>query len=167
MPDALTPAAPADRPADISPAPERLLTKREVLRRVPVSSVKLWTLITSGKFPQPVVLDPDDARPNRRIYFRESEVDAWIAGLKPGMGSQPIGARYRRNTSNKPEPAPIVTEPTVPNGTVVPKPAASTAPLPSPIVENVPAAPQARPRPRLLPRPKRAAVVLKARAQGQ
>lgn len=56
---------------------EKFLTRAEVLKRVPVSRVTLWSWWKSGKFPQPRSLSGGQGRQNR-IAFLESEVAAWL-----------------------------------------------------------------------------------------
>jgi prophage regulatory protein len=49
-----------------------LLSKAEVLRRVPISGPTLWAWVRAGKFPK-----PRDISPNKTVWV-EAEVDAWI-----------------------------------------------------------------------------------------
>jgi predicted DNA-binding transcriptional regulator AlpA len=54
--------------------PERLLTRAEVLERVPVSFPTIWAWMREGKFPPARHLGV-------KTFWLESEVDAWIRGL--------------------------------------------------------------------------------------
>jgi prophage regulatory protein len=49
-----------------------LLSKAQVLKKVPVTGPTLWAWVRAGKFPK-----PRDISPNKTVWV-ESEVDAWI-----------------------------------------------------------------------------------------
>jgi prophage regulatory protein len=60
----------------------RLISRKEVLERVPLSYPRIWQLIREGKFPPAISLG------ERKIAWDESVIDAWIASrpvakLKP------------------------------------------------------------------------------------
>jgi predicted DNA-binding transcriptional regulator AlpA len=55
-------------------APARLINRHELLKRVPLSYVKIWALMRAGKFPRSRAV-------GERIFWVESEVEAWIAKL--------------------------------------------------------------------------------------
>lgn len=52
--------------------PERLISMKQVLERVPVTKAQVYRWIRAGTFPKQVSLGP------QTIAFREAEVDEWI-----------------------------------------------------------------------------------------
>ncbi len=58
------------RPAIATPS--KLLSKPQVLARVPWSDTTLWRRVKDGTFPKPVRLSEN------RIAWLESDVDEWI-----------------------------------------------------------------------------------------
>ena len=52
---------------------ERLISMKEVTERVPFTKVHLYRLIKRGEFPDRVKIG------ERRVCWRESEIEAWIA----------------------------------------------------------------------------------------
>jgi predicted DNA-binding transcriptional regulator AlpA len=54
--------------------PVRLIDKRELLKKVPVSYPHIWALMRDGKFPKSRIVG------NRAVWL-ESDVDRWIAAL--------------------------------------------------------------------------------------
>lgn len=54
-------------------ATEQLLTRAMLVELVPVTAMSLWRWIKKGTFPRPIVF-------NRRNYWRQSEIQAWIEG---------------------------------------------------------------------------------------
>jgi prophage regulatory protein len=64
---------------DVEATPPSLvfLSKAQVLKRIPVTGVTLWSWVRQGKFPAPRALGP-----NKTVWV-EAEVDAW-------MQAQPI-----------------------------------------------------------------------------
>jgi predicted DNA-binding transcriptional regulator AlpA len=57
-----------------SAPPERLLTRAEVLQRVPVTFPTIWSWMREGKF-------PSARHMGVKTFWLESEVSAWIRGL--------------------------------------------------------------------------------------
>jgi predicted DNA-binding transcriptional regulator AlpA len=57
-----------------SAPPERLLTRAELLQRVPVTFPTIWSWMREGKFPPARHLGV-------KTFWLESEVSAWIRGL--------------------------------------------------------------------------------------
>src|SRR5271169_120357 len=55
-------------------APLVFLSKKQVLRKIPVTAPTLWAWCRAGRFPKPRALGP-----NRTVWI-EAEVDAWDAG---------------------------------------------------------------------------------------
>jgi predicted DNA-binding transcriptional regulator AlpA len=49
-----------------------LLSKAQVLKKVPVTAPTLWSWVRQGKFPRPRAISP-----NKTVWLA-SEVDAWI-----------------------------------------------------------------------------------------
>ena len=49
-----------------------LLSKAQVLKKVPVTGPTLWSWVRQGKFPK-----PRDISPNKTVWL-EADVDAWI-----------------------------------------------------------------------------------------
>jgi predicted DNA-binding transcriptional regulator AlpA len=64
-------AAARKKKASASP---RLLSRKEVLDKVPVSYVTLWSWMRDGKFPR-------SHGNGVKTFWHESEVDAWINDL--------------------------------------------------------------------------------------
>lgn len=52
---------------------ERLVLLPEVRARVPIDRSTIWRMTREGRFPQPVAIGL------RRLAWRESEIDQWIA----------------------------------------------------------------------------------------
>jgi predicted DNA-binding transcriptional regulator AlpA len=75
MPFSLPPAPARDDPDQPSaaPAPLRLIDKRTLLAKVPLSYPTIWALMRSGEFPR------SRAVGEGRIFWVEHEVDQWIA----------------------------------------------------------------------------------------
>ena len=80
---ALHAAAQTPPPATTAAPPLRLLTKAQVLARVPVSYPTLWAWQRQGKFPRAKII-------GSRSVWVEAEVEAWIAArpLRPLKGTQ-------------------------------------------------------------------------------
>ena len=77
--------------------PEMLITKKSVLQMIPFSYTTLWAMTNSGEFPSPIVLNPGSK--HKRIAWKLSEVEAWIASRPTGMGSGPAVEVHRRRTA--------------------------------------------------------------------
>jgi prophage regulatory protein len=75
-------AAAAAMPADDSPA-ARLITRRDVLDRVPISYPALWAAMRAGTFPR-------SRQVGGRALWIEAEINAWILALpiKPLLGEK-------------------------------------------------------------------------------
>jgi predicted DNA-binding transcriptional regulator AlpA len=56
--------------------PERLLSPKEVLRRIDLSRSTLWRLERAGEFPRRRVLS------RNRVGYSEAEIAAWIRARK-------------------------------------------------------------------------------------
>jgi predicted DNA-binding transcriptional regulator AlpA len=54
--------------------PRKIISRRVLLERVPLSYAKIWMLMRAGKFPRPLEID-------RRSVWVESEVQDWIDEL--------------------------------------------------------------------------------------
>ena len=54
----------------------RLLSKREVLARVPLSYPTIWALMRDGKFPR-----SRQVADGKKVVWLEHEINAWIFGL--------------------------------------------------------------------------------------
>ena len=52
--------------------PTRIISRKELARRVPYSPVQIWRLEKGGKFPRRIQLGPN------RIGWVEEEVEAWL-----------------------------------------------------------------------------------------
>jgi prophage regulatory protein len=55
----------------------RLIGRREVLSRVPISYTKIWELMQTGRFPRSRRVSPG------KVGWLEHEIDAWIASRPP------------------------------------------------------------------------------------
>ena len=55
-------------------APEKLLTRAEVLSRIPITYPTLWQWTREGKFPPPRYY-------GSRTFWVASEIDAWIRDM--------------------------------------------------------------------------------------
>ena len=65
---------------------ERLISMKEVTGRVPFTKVHIYRLIGRGEFPDRVRIG------KRRVCWRESDIDAWIAskvGANVAQGATP------------------------------------------------------------------------------
>ena len=65
-----------------------LISKREVLRRVPYSYPTVWAKMRKGEFPRSVKLDDD----GNKVAWFEDEIDEWIESrerveLKPSAAN--------------------------------------------------------------------------------
>ena len=82
---------------------ERYLTTADVLKRVPVSKVTLWTWLKSGRFPAPRSLSGGQGRQHRNAWL-ESEVDNWMATrpVREYQPSQkkPVGGALKRREAD-------------------------------------------------------------------
>ena len=58
--------------AELEQSPLVLLSKAQVLKKVPVTAPTLWSWVRQGKFPKPRAISP-----NKTVWI-EAEVDAWI-----------------------------------------------------------------------------------------
>jgi prophage regulatory protein len=78
-------ATTGNRPPD---EPRRMLTEKEVLEIVPVSTVTLWRMERDGEFPRGSYISP-----NRKVYFAD-EVVAWQNSVNGrSRGRRPRKAR--------------------------------------------------------------------------
>lgn len=59
--------------------PDRLLSKAEVLERVPLSYSHIWTLMQRGEFPRSVRVGDNPKRD--RAFWYESEINEWLRTL--------------------------------------------------------------------------------------
>lgn len=57
---------------------QRLLSKAEVLQRVPVSFSTLYGWMQQGTFPRPRIVGPSK---NGKVFWTEESVDRWISDL--------------------------------------------------------------------------------------
>lgn len=57
---------------------EKFLSRAEVLKRIPISSVTLWGWVKAGKFPAPRSLSGGQGRQDR-VAWLESEVKQFIS----------------------------------------------------------------------------------------
>ena len=64
---------------------------------VPFSHTTLWTMSKSGEFPLPLVLNPGSQ--HRRIAWKLSDIEAWIASRQRGIGSGPPQEVHQRRTA--------------------------------------------------------------------
>jgi predicted DNA-binding transcriptional regulator AlpA len=55
----------------------RVLTKRQVLDRVPLSYPTIWKLMREGKFPRSRSLGTD----SQKVVWFEHEIDRWLTAL--------------------------------------------------------------------------------------
>ena len=62
--------------------PDRLLTRREVERRVGLSCSTIYRLMRSGRFPVPVKVGPAAVR------WPEQEIERWIAARPRAAGDR-------------------------------------------------------------------------------
>ena len=62
----------ANDAAEAEPPSLVLLSKAQVLRKVPVTAPTLWAWVRAGKFPRPRAISPN------KTCWIEAEVDAWI-----------------------------------------------------------------------------------------
>ena len=62
----------ANDAAEAEPPSLVLLSKAQVLRKVPVTAPTLWAWVRAGKFPRPRAISP-----NKTCWIK-AEVDAWI-----------------------------------------------------------------------------------------
>jgi predicted DNA-binding transcriptional regulator AlpA len=65
---------------------QKLLTKREVLERVPLSYGTIWLMMCNGTFPRPRVTSPFK---NGRVLWLEADIDEWIGGLPEQVYKRP------------------------------------------------------------------------------
>jgi len=68
---AAVPKVDSDNPALDRPRPRRMLNEKQVLQIVPVSTVTLWRMEKSGRFPKGTYISA-----NRKVWF-EDEIVAW------------------------------------------------------------------------------------------
>ena len=62
---------------------QRLVTMRELIKRVPFSRVHVYRLIRDGKFPAPIKLG------DRRVAWLEHEIESWIAARVTERDARP------------------------------------------------------------------------------
>ena len=55
-----------------SNTPTKILSSKELMNRVPYSTVQIWRLEKAGTFPRKVQLGPN------RVGWVEAEVEAWL-----------------------------------------------------------------------------------------
>lgn len=58
-----------------------LLSKRAVLKQIPISSATMWRTINAGGFPKPVRIG------KRRVAWLQTEIDDWLAERMEERGS--------------------------------------------------------------------------------
>jgi predicted DNA-binding transcriptional regulator AlpA len=60
--------------------PERLISKAELLRLIPLNYVTIWSMIRAGTFPRAVVLN-GGKNGRGRIAWRAKDINNWMATL--------------------------------------------------------------------------------------
>jgi prophage regulatory protein len=60
---------------------ERLISMKEVTDRVPFTKVHIYRLMKRGEFPRSIKIG------KRRVCWRESEIETWIASKEFGQDS--------------------------------------------------------------------------------
>jgi prophage regulatory protein len=58
-----------------------LLSKRAVLKQIPISGATMWRTIASGDFPKPIRIG------KRRVAWLQTEIDDWLAERMEERGS--------------------------------------------------------------------------------
>jgi prophage regulatory protein len=53
--------------------PKHLLSKRAVLKQIPISGATMWRTIAAGEFPKPIRIG------KRRVAWLQTEIDDWLA----------------------------------------------------------------------------------------
>jgi prophage regulatory protein len=61
--------------------PKHLLSKRAVLKQIPISSATMWRNIAAGEFPKPIRIG------KRRVAWVQTEIDDWLAERMEERGS--------------------------------------------------------------------------------
>jgi predicted DNA-binding transcriptional regulator AlpA len=62
-------------PVDMELQGRRLINRKELRQRVPVSDMSIWRWMKAGIFPKPVKI-------NRRNYWRSDEIDRFLEGTQ-------------------------------------------------------------------------------------
>jgi predicted DNA-binding transcriptional regulator AlpA len=70
----------------------KFLTRKDVLKRIPLCYSSIWNLMRLGQFPRPHITG---AGPNRKVLWLEDEVEAWMRGLPRQVYKRP-GKRDRK-----------------------------------------------------------------------
>jgi prophage regulatory protein len=58
-----------------------LLSKRAVLKQIPISGATMWRTIAAGDFPKPIRIG------KRRVAWLQTEIDDWLAERMEERGS--------------------------------------------------------------------------------
>lgn len=58
-----------------------LLSKRTVLKQIPISGATMWRTIAAGDFPKPIRIG------KRRVAWLQTEIDDWLAERMEERGS--------------------------------------------------------------------------------
>ena len=75
----------ADREPFNAGHPDRLIARRELRSRFPVSDMTIWRWMRAGHFPEPI-------RIGGRNYWRESQILQWLQAHTPTEASEPSDA---------------------------------------------------------------------------
>jgi predicted DNA-binding transcriptional regulator AlpA len=79
---------------------DRLVRRREMLQRVGLSYTTVKLLVSSGEFPEPVILTPNAA--HAKIAWVSREIDQWLASRPRRAMRPPSNA-----SASRPLPAPV------------------------------------------------------------
>ena len=63
--------------------PQRLISMKQLLERIPLSKTEIYRRINGGNFPKPIRLGKN------RIAFLETEVEAWISERPGTLSGKP------------------------------------------------------------------------------
>ena len=69
-------AAGSDHPIELSARPRRLISKRQLLERFPLSFPTIWKMMCQGRFPRARIIG------GKSVWF-EDEIDAFLDTLPP------------------------------------------------------------------------------------
>ncbi len=61
--------------AEDTPAETRLISRKQLRRKIPASDMTVWRWTTAGLFPKPLKI-------NGRNYWRSDEIDRFIQGAQ-------------------------------------------------------------------------------------
>jgi predicted DNA-binding transcriptional regulator AlpA len=87
----------------------RLIRRRQILEELGVDNATLWSWIKRGTFPEPLVLNPGQAR--EIVAWRQSDYLAWRQSLPQRLARSPRKTPYHKGVPRGPRQKKLIGRP--------------------------------------------------------